>query len=116
MAVDALHQALLAAGYDAQVAGSFVVFPFLVPVGDHAGTTVRIGLTGADFPINPPGGVHVSPRIIHPGGSAEHASPLGAGWVYWSRPYPGWASSNRTIEDYLAFLRRLFAQFTAKAA
>jgi len=110
-----LQQALQAAGHDAEISGQFVVFPFLVPVGVHAGATVRIGLTGADFPINPPGGVHVSPRIIHPGGSADHASGLGADWVYWSRPYPDWASSRRSIGDYLAFLRQLFALFAAAA-
>jgi hypothetical protein len=98
MALLELQQALRSTGLDAEISGGHVVFPYKVPVGDHVGTTVRIGLIGADFPVNPPGGVHVSPG-------------LGSGWMYWSRPYPDWASSARDIEEYLAFLRQLFAQF-----
>jgi hypothetical protein len=112
MALIDLQRALRSAGLDAEIAGDHVVFPYKVPVGDHVGTTVKIGLTGADFPINPPGGVHISPGLTHPGGN-NNASAIGAGWMYWSRPYPDWASSGRGIEDYLAFLRQLFAQFTS---
>lgn len=116
MALIDLRDALVAAGYAATITGDFVTFPYEVPIGAHAGTTVQIGLQGPDFPVNPPGGVHVSPRLQHPGDNAHHASPLGAAWIYWSRPYPNWAQSSRTASDYLAHIRKLFSQFVATAA
>jgi len=94
----------------------FVCFDYRVPVGAHAGEVVQVALNAPDWPINPPGGPHVSPRINHPGDNAHHASPLGGGWIYWSRPFPEWAQSPRTLEEYLAHLRTLFAQFVEAAA
>jgi hypothetical protein len=116
MALLDLREALRTARLDAEIIGEFVVFPFTIPTGAHAGETVRIGLTGTDFPINPPGGVHVCPRLLHPAGSADHASGLGPDWVYWSRPFPDWATSARSVGDYLAFLRQLFGQIAGAAA
>ncbi|MBV9871515.1 MAG: hypothetical protein JO214_12925 [Frankiaceae bacterium] len=116
MALADLQEALIAEGYAASITGDFVTFPYVVPVGAHAGTTVQIGLQAPDFPINPPGGVHVSPRLQHPGDSAHHASTLGPAWIYWSRPYPDWPQSARSASDYLAHLRKLFSQFVATAA
>lgn len=95
----------------AQDGQEYAVFPLEVPVGAHAGTTVRIALPGTDFPVNPPGGPHVSPAITHPGGN-NHASPLGDQWRYWSRPYPGWRTTGRTAGDYMAHVRKLFSQIT----
>ena len=116
MALTDLRDALQAAGHEATITGEFVTFPFVIPVGAHIGTTVTVGLAAPDFPVNPPGGVHVRPRLAHPGDNAHHASPLGADWIYWSRPYPDWPQSSRGISDYLAHLRKLFSQFTDKAA
>lgn len=93
-----------------------VCFDYRVPVGTHAGEVVQVGLQAPDWPINPPGGPHVSPRIHHPGDNAHHASPLGDGWIYWSRPFPEWAEMSRSLEDYLAHLRKLFSQFVEAAA
>ena len=116
MALTDLRDALIAAGHAATINGAFVTFAYEVPIGAHAGETVMIALQGPDFPINPPGGVHVSPRLQHPGDNAHHASPLGEDWIYWSRPYPDWAQSSRSVSDYLAHIRKLFSQFTATAA
>jgi hypothetical protein len=116
LALTDLHDALRAAGYDATISDEFVTFPYVVPVGAHVGTTVTVGLAAPDFPINPPGGVHIRPRIPHPGDDAHHTSPLGTDWIYWSRPHPDWAQSGRNISDYLAHLRKLFSQFIANAA
>ncbi len=116
MALTDLRDAVRGAGYDATITGDFVTFPYVIPVGARVGTTITVGLTAPDFPINPPGGVHIRPRIQHPGDNAHHTSPLGPDWIYWSRPYPDWPQSARDISDYLAHLRRLFAQFAVTAA
>jgi hypothetical protein len=100
MGVAELAGQLRALGHDvtvvAQGGQDYAVFPFTVPVGAHAGQTVRLGLPGTDFPVNPPGGPHVSPAIDHPGGN--------------SHPSPGWAATARTAGDYMAHVRRLFSQ------
>lgn len=94
----------------------FVCFDYQVPVGEHVGEVVRVGLQAPDWPVNPPGGPHISPRIQHPGDNAHHASPLGGGWIYWSRPFPEWTDSPRNVDEYLAHLRTLFSQFVAAVA
>lgn len=120
MGVPELRISLQEVGFDSvvdNVHAEFVTFDYDVDVGARTGELVRIGLQGTDWPINPPGGVHVSPRIQHPGDHTHHVSPLGDDWIYWSRPYPDWAQSHRDIDEYLAHLRSLFAQFpTATAA
>jgi hypothetical protein len=119
------HQKLIedlrAVGYDSQIKigdgnTEYVSFDYRIPVGAHAGEVVQVGLRAPDWPINPPGGPHVAPRIQHPGDNAHHGSPLGAGWIYWSRPHPEWTNTSRTVGEYLAHLRTLFAQFVEAAA
>ncbi|MEU6653334.1 hypothetical protein ABZ904_28840 [Streptomyces sp. NPDC046900] len=109
----ALHAGLLAAGYTPQQTttpvGEFVVFEYTIEAGPRAGTTVQIGLQAMqDFPVTPPGGPQVSPRLGHPHG-AVHPSPLGGEWEYWSRPATNWAA-DRSVRGYLRHLRTLFAQ------
>lgn len=94
---------------------SRLVLPYTVDVGRFAGTHVRVGVdVPEDFPRNPPGGPHVSPRLIAergatPGGAGgSHASPFGGEFEYWSRPYSGWGRDGYTVQAYLAHLRRLF--------
>lgn len=80
------------------------------------GTPVQVGLEVADdWPRNPPGGPHVSPRLIAeqgatPGGAGvTNASAFGGEFEYWSRPYANWGRDGQNVQAYLAHLRRLFA-------
>ncbi len=101
--------ALTAHGYTVAVLDGFAIFPYTVEVGRRAGEQVTIGLLiPGDWPLSPPPGPHVSPRLGHPGG-AVHASPLGSEWEYWSRPASTWASE-RSMRAYLRHLRTLFSQ------
>jgi hypothetical protein len=91
-----------------------LVFPYEIEVGRFAETAARIGLeVPEDFPRNPPGGPHVSPRLIAdkgatPGGAGgSAASSFGADFEYWSRPYSNWGRDGYTVKAYLAHLRRL---------
>jgi hypothetical protein len=94
------------------VNGSWVSFDLVIPMGAYAGATRRIAAeVPVDFPDMPPPGPHVSPPTIHPAG-AVHASALGADWVYWSRPTPGWATE-RSVRAWLRHVRSLFAQVTS---
>ena len=110
MASEDLAAQLRELGYaDARVQGQYVRFSFVVPIGAKAGETFQIGLPASDFPLNPPGGPHVNPAFDHPGGN-NHGSDLGDGWRYWSRPFPGWAQTDRSASAYMSHVRRLFSQ------
>src|SRR5688572_29735708 len=96
--------------------GSFITFPYTIPVGRLAGTQITLGFQVTDdFPMNPPGGPHVSPRLMpqNPSGGTHptfgiHASNLGEDWQYWSRPFPNWPTTDRTVKAYMAHIRHLF--------
>lgn len=95
-----------------------VTFRFVVPVGPRCGEEIQIGFqVPPDFPMSPPSGPHVSPRIlpIHPDQSVGHPiggvheSPIGPDWEYWSRPFPDWPNTDRNARAYMAHVRHLFA-------
>lgn len=94
-----------------------VIVPLVVPAGTHQDERVRLGFSGCnDFPLTPPGCLHVSPRLLplnnqggeHPYASV-HESPFGADWQYWSRPVPNWVQGKRSARDVIAHVTRLLA-------
>jgi hypothetical protein len=99
------------------VAG-FLSFSYAIPIGKFAGQTVEMALQVHDnFPMSPPPGPHFKPHLLpvsggggmHPYG-AIHASPLGAEWQYWSRPFAAeWNRTDHSVKSYLAHIRNLFA-------
>lgn len=111
----------------AALSGDVLVFEYEVEAGPLAGERVRLGLRPPpDFPMTPPGGPLVSPRILpinlnqgsgHPRGAVHLAETGGlrdpeGNWEYWSRPFPtppGWASTKRDVRAYLGHVRTLFA-------
>jgi hypothetical protein len=97
-------------GFSATQQNGFATFKYVIPLGTRIGETIELGLQiPTDFPATPPPGPHTNPVLQHPGG-AVHQSPLGQDWSYWSRPFNGWASSTRTVREYMAHVRNLFAQ------
>lgn len=103
-------------GYEIQEYGdNRLSFQYTVSVGRFMDQVIRIGLqVNDDFPANPPPGPHVSPRILplqnggqHPSGQVL-ASPFGDDWEYWSRPYPEWQRTDRSVKSYMAHIRHLF--------
>lgn len=109
---------LLALGYEPVVLADkpdHVTFEYEVETGRHAGRKVRLGfVVPGDFPATPPSGPHVSPHIHatgQPGGhptGAIAASDFGGDWQYWSRPFPEWARSKRTVAAYMSHVWRLW--------
>ncbi len=96
-----------------------LVFEYLVPVGKFEGQRVKLGFeVQDDFPLNPPGGPHVSPRlqpihaqndIPHPLGAVHESPKFGEEWQYWSRPFPNWPGTDRSVKAYMIHIYRLFA-------
>ena len=99
-----------------------IVIDYEVPTGRFAGQRVRHGfIVPTDFPMIAPSGPHVSPQIHpintggeHPGGAVHHAQaePFEAGaggsWQYWSRPFPNWGQSKKTVAAYMSHIYRLW--------
>lgn len=101
--------ALTAHGFTPTQQGGFAVFSYTIEVGSRAGEQVEIGLAiPGDWPLSPPPGPHIRPRLGHPHG-AVHQSDLGQDWEYWSRPAQNWAA-DRSMPAYLRHLRTLFSQ------
>jgi Multiubiquitin len=99
-----------------------IAFDYVVESGKYRGTKVRIGLViPPDFPMTPPSGPYVSPEIHPINPSGPH--PLGAvhkeqarvfdqksdvRWQYWSRPFPDWPASKRTVGSYMSHIWKLW--------
>src|SRR5450759_3861892 len=98
-------------GYEPTEQTGRVVIDYEIPLGSHIGERVTLGFNvPPDFPTTPPGGPAMYPPIVHPDGAVNPATEFGAGWVYWSRPYQGWAAATRSVQTYMAHVRRLFSQ------
>ncbi len=108
---------LEAMGFEVYEAGEGKIYiPYVIPIGPQIGKAVKLGFMAFDdFPANPPGCLHISPRLLplnsnsgeHPFASV-HNSPFGDDWQYWSRPISGWSSSKHTAGDVISHINRLF--------
>jgi hypothetical protein len=98
--------------------GDLVVFDYEIEVGPLSGETVKIGLhVPGDWPMTPPSGPIVAPRILplhpgqeigHPYGGVHDNPELGSEGHYLSRPFPGWPQTDRSVCAYLGHIRHLF--------
>lgn len=99
-----------------------VVFDYAVETGPYAGKTYRLGLVVPnDYPMNAPTGPYVSPEVhpikpdgLHPTGGVHKNQAkafdkaAGGSWQYWSRPFPEWQNSKRTVAAYLSHIWNLW--------
>ncbi len=122
--VEVFTQGLVALGYSpVPLSGKLdhVVIGYEVPTGRFAGEKVRLGfIVPADFPLTAPSGPHISPHIHpinnqnigHPLGGVQHsqifADSAGGEWQYWSRPFPNWGESKKTVGIYMSHIWRLW--------
>lgn len=112
---------LAALGYiTTEVGDGNVTFEYVVEIGRFKGQVVTLGFkVPPDFPVTPPSGPHVKPHIHAMQGDGDHPtggvhpssghSGLPDDFQYWSRPFPGWNETRKTVADYLAFVRHLWA-------
>ena len=111
-------------GIVAEVCGDRVTFGYTPDLGKFAGQQLRLGIkVPPNFQLNPPTGIHVSPRIlpIHPGNDKPHPfggvhesaefeeNPAEPIWQYWSRPFTNFAKTDRSVRAYMRHVRALFA-------
>jgi hypothetical protein len=96
----------------------FIEFDYEVEIGPLTGRVVQLALQApGDWPLTPPSGPRVSPRILpinpdaqlgHPLGGVHEAPELGPDWEYWSRPCNHWAETDRSAGTYMCHIRHLF--------
>jgi hypothetical protein len=81
-------------------------------------------IIGSDFPVTPPSGPRISPRLFplnpdqnqpHPKGGVHAApefedNPSKDEWEYWSRPDQTWATSDHSVKTYMNHIRNLFGK------
>lgn len=102
-------------GYEVQVpdGGNRILFEYTVPVGSRLGKKVWLGFVmGDEFPLNCPSGPHfrpIDPGWTNPTNAHHSYDGFGDGWWYWSRPFPDWPRTDRTVKAYLSHIRNLLA-------
>ena len=106
-------------GHDVEIlSDNRIAFPFVPRVGKFRGKQISLGLVvNDDFPANCPGGPHLKPRLLpinsegeHPDGRIHESGPFGVDWQYWSRPFPNWNESKKSVDVYMEHIDRLFDQ------
>jgi hypothetical protein len=120
MAQQDFIQQLQAMGFQPEDRGNgCVVFDYTIETGVRfLGQTIKLGFeVPADFPLQAPTGPHISPRILPLNDSGEHPNgkilvrPLfGDAGEYWSRPFPEWPNTDRTVAAYMRHIHKLFSQ------
>lgn len=87
-----------------------VYFEYTVPVGKNLGKKALLGfIIDNSFPMNCPTGPHfkaLESEWKEPVNNIQD-SPIGSGWRYWSRPFPEWSTSDRTVKSYLGHIKNL---------
>jgi hypothetical protein len=113
MGRDKFKEGLEALSYKVELKdGDKIVIPFTIAEGRFAGQQIKLGIqVPADFEMTPPGGIHISPRLIPINtGAADHKraadSPFGTEWEYLSRPYTQWPLK-RTVKRYMEYVSYL---------
>lgn len=118
MAVQDFISGLEALGYEVHLlAENRIYIDYVVPVGKFIGQAVKLGFeVPGDWNLTPPGGPHISPRILplnpnapdHPSRTAESPN-FGSDWEYWSRPCNYWSKTGKTVKDYMRHIKDLFS-------
>ena len=111
--IDFINQ-LKSLGYDTQEINGILCFRYLIPIGKNKGHEVLLGVNvQEDFPMNCPTGLH-----FNSGGISEWKepvnnvsdSPIGAGWRYWSRTFPDWNRTEKSVKAFLAHVRNILTR------
>jgi hypothetical protein len=117
MGTDEMEKQLKAMGYTPvkYTTGDFISFLYKVPHGQFKGQEIEVALQAPQFPDIPPSGPYIKPLLLpfkgdgnqHPYDGVHDRKIPTPEFQYWSRPFPGWDETEKTMEVYLSFLRRL---------
>ena len=109
--IDFIDQLKALGYYPQEPKSGWIEILYIVQIGKNTGKTLNLAFqVSDDFPMNCPPGPHFKSLGI--AGWVEppnniHASPLGAEWRYWSRPFHDWNRTHRNAKVYLAHIKNL---------
>ncbi|MBX2943609.1 MAG: hypothetical protein KF860_14825 [Cyclobacteriaceae bacterium] len=112
--IDFINQ-LKALGFQTQeLNNSIVCISFDIPIGVNKGKQALLGFqVQDDFPMNCPAGLHFNASDLSDWKEPKQNvsdSPLGPGWRYWSRRFPDWNRTDRTVKTFLAHVRNILTR------
>jgi hypothetical protein len=115
MGRDKFKNGLEALGYAVELRDpDKVIVAYTVADGRFAGQQIKLGVqVPQDFEMTPPGGIHISPRLIpiNPNpqnhSRAAESAPFGPEWEYLSRPFLGKWALKRTVKRYMEYVADL---------
>lgn len=112
--IDFMNQ-LEALGFGTQeLSHNVIAIDYTVPLGKNKGMKVLLGFpVSNDFPLNCPAGLHFRAdgheKWQEPTQNVSD-SPLGSGWRYWSRRFPDWNRTDKTVKTFLAHVRNILTR------
>jgi hypothetical protein len=113
MGRDKFQEELVALGHTVELKDADkAIIQFKIAEGRFAGQEIRVGFqVPQDYEMTPPGGIHISPRLIPINSTpTDHSravdSPFGGEWQYLSRPFDQWAHK-RTGKRYMEYVAHL---------
>ena len=112
---DKFRQGLIDLGYEVKDhGGNFLSVSYCIEGGRFNERTIRLGFdVPGDFDLNPPHGPHVSPLLFPVNTNSSdhstrmHRSKFGADWGHLSRPFPNWNNTNRTVKEYMRWVKHI---------
>lgn len=122
MGYENFKQQLMELGYEPKERGdNCLSFSYTVQCGKFLNKNVELGLCIPNtFPEHPPSGPHFSECLLplnptggsHPlngihSSAGRHGNAFDGTWQYWSRPFNGWATSEKSVKSYLRHINHL---------
>lgn len=111
--IDFINQ-LKTLGYDTQeFPQNVIAIEYIVPVGKNKGKKALLGFpVGNDFPMNCPAGLHFKTSENGWKEPTQNVSnsPLGTGWRYWSRRFPDWNRTDKSVKTFMAHVRNILTR------
>ncbi|MBR09526.1 MAG: hypothetical protein CMP48_17810 [Rickettsiales bacterium] len=105
---------LKALGYSAhELSHNVIAIEYEVPIGINRGKRTLLGFpVGNDFPMNCPAGLHFNSNEDDWKEPRQNVtdSPLGAGWRYWSRRFPDWNRTDKSVKTFMSHVRNILTR------
>lgn len=101
-------------GYNTQeLPHNVIAIEYVVPVGKNRGKKTLLGFpVDNDFPMNCPAGLHFNSSEDNWEEPTQNVStsPIGLGWRYWSRRFPDWNRTDKSVKTFMAHVRNILTR------
>lgn len=108
--IDFINQLKVLGFEPRELSHQIIVIDYEIPVGINRGKKALLGFPVNDsFPMNCPAGLHfrsLEDEWYTPTQNV-HNSPLGNEWKYWSRRFPDWNRTDRSVKTFMTHVRNI---------